>query len=368
MPGQWECRFFGAVTGRRLIPKNQESEQSGKKAFAPVFSDTDPAVVFPIQDIRISNEASVFLLSCWIHRASLGRSRRDFMSNYLTPSEISRSFVETGIKKASLGIAELFLLGILAGVYIGFAAHIATVVATGHTEWYGIQRFFVGSVFSLGLILVVIAGSELWTGNTMMSMALLERRITLAMVLRNWFFVYAGNFAGSLMLAWIIAHSSGLLNGASGGTAIKIAYGKLAEQIPGASHNSAFFFRGIGCNWLVCLALMLAAASKDISGKILGIYFPIMAFVASSFEHCVANMYYIPAGIFAAGFDAARTASGLDAAALSSLTWSAMFTNNIIAVTLGNFVGGSIFTGAAYWWLYVRREKKLSPGVSAENV
>jgi formate transporter len=276
------------------------------------------------------------------------------MSNFLTPPELSRSFVASGVKKASLGAGELFLLGILAGVYIGFACHIATVCGTGTIAWYGLKRFLMGSVFSLGLILVIIAGSELWTGNTMMSIALLEKRITLAQVLRNWFFVYTGNLAGSILLAWIIARSSGLLNGDMGGVAIKIAYGKLNEHIPGMAHNYGYFFRGIGCNWLVCLAVMLAAASKDIGGKVLGIYFPIMAFVASSFEHCVANMYFIPAGIFAKNFEAARIASGIDPYALTSLNWGAMFPNNLIAVTLGNFVGGSIFTGMAYWWLYVR--------------
>jgi len=276
------------------------------------------------------------------------------MSNFLSPVELSRSFIASGEKKASLGIMEMIVLGMLAGAYVGLAAHFSTVVGTGSYDAYGVKKLLMGVAFSVGLMLVIIPGSELWTGNTLLSMALLERRITFLSLLRNWFFVYAGNFIGSVILAWIIAAGSGLLNGECGGTAIKIAYGKINEQIPGVSHNYAFFFRGIGCNWLVCLAVMMAAASKDIGGKVLGIFFPIMAFVASGYEHCIANMYFIPAGIFACGFEAARNASGLDNVALLSLNWSTMWTNNIIAVTLGNIVGGSIFTGMAYWWLYVR--------------
>ena len=276
------------------------------------------------------------------------------MSNFLTPAELSRSFVTYGEKKASLKIMEMLILGIIAGGYIGLAAHFSTIVATGTYAAIGVKKMLMGVAFSVGLMLVIIPGSELWTGNTLMSMALLEKRITFLSLLRNWFYVYAGNLIGSLIVAWIVAASSGILNGDYGGTAIKIAYGKVAEQIPGVSHNYAFFFRGIGCNWLVCLAVMMAAASKDIGGKVLGIFFPIMAFVASGYEHCIANMYFIPAGIFACGFEAARTASGLDPASLSALNWTSMWTSNIIAVTLGNIVGGSIFTGAAYWWIYVR--------------
>ncbi|HEO70654.1 MAG TPA: formate/nitrite transporter family protein, partial [Candidatus Hydrogenedentes bacterium] len=187
----------------------------------------------------------------------------------------------------------------------------------------------------------------------------LDRKIGLAGLLRNWFFVYSGNLVGSILLAFIIAKSSGLLSSNVGATAINIAAGKTsAEAIGGLSHNYAFFFRGIGCNWLVCLAVMMAIASQDIVGKVWGIFFPIMAFVASGFEHCVANMYFIPAGIFAKGFPGACEASGKSAEALAALNWGSMFTQNMVSVTLGNFVGGALFVGGVYWWLFVRAAQK----------
>ena len=174
-------------------------------------------------------------------------------------------------------------------------------------------------------------------------------------MLRNWSIVYLGNLVGSILLAFFIAKSSGLLDGAVGGTAIKIAYGKVAGEVQGLNHNYAFFFRAIGCNWLVCLAVLLAMSAKDIGGKILAVFFPVMAFVASGFEHCIANMYFIPAGIFATDFDAAVTASGIGAAKLASLNWITMWTSNILVVTIGNFVGGSIMVGSIYWYIYVRQ-------------
>ena len=277
-------------------------------------------------------------------------------NNFLTPPELAQSFVGVGVGKASLPIKKMILLGILAGVYIGFAAHLATTVATGWTiggepALFGLQKFFIGAVFSVGLMLVIIPGSELFTGNNLMTVALCHGKLRFGGILRNWIPVYFSNFVGSVILAWIIASASGLLNGNVGGTAINIALGKVAAS---EGHNYAFFFRGIGCNFLVCLAVMMAIAAKDITGKIWGIFFPIMAFVTSGFEHCVANMYFIPAGIFAKTFPAAREASGKTAAQLAGLNWGSMLTHNLVAVTLGNIVGGAIFVGVVYYFLYVR--------------
>ncbi len=281
------------------------------------------------------------------------------MSKFMTPKEVSLSLVETGKKKATEKAINLFVLGILAGLFIGFAAHLATVISTGSTEWYGMKKFMAGSVFSVGLILVIIGGSELWTGNNLMTIALFQKKITINNMLRNWGLVYLGNLVGSLILAFFIAKSSGLLDGAIGGTAIKIAMGKVAGQVQDLDHNYAYFFRAIGCNLLVCLAVILALSAKDTAGKILAIYFPIMAFVASGFEHCIANMYFIPAGIFAMDFDAAILASGIGTEALSSLNWISMWTQNILVVTLGNFVGGALMVGVTYWFLYVKNHDKV---------
>jgi len=291
-------------------------------------------------------------------KKNISYERSCFMSNFLAPAEISKALVGVGEKKAGLPVWKMFLLGILAGVFIGFAAHLATVVSTGSFEWIGLKKFFTGAVFTVGLMLVIIPGSELWTGNNLMSVALFSRKITPGAMLKNWIVVYIGNLVGSIMLAFFISKSSGLLDGAFGGTAINIAYGKVSSSISGMSHNYGYFFRGIGCNWLVCLAVMMAIAAKDIGGKVWGIFFPIMAFVSSGFEHVIANMYFIPAGIFAKGFAAATKASGLSEAALSTLNWGTMWTQNIFIVTLGNFVGGALFTGGLYWLIYVKGTNK----------
>jgi len=276
------------------------------------------------------------------------------MKKFLSPEELAPALVAWGEAKVRRSVLQLLLLGFLAGAYIGFAAHLATVVGTGDFPWIGLKKFFVGAVFSVGLMLVIIPGSELWTGNTMMTATFLEKKISFAEMICNWFWVYLGNLLGSVFLAWMIVSQTGIMDGAFGGTAIQIASAKIGQVVVGHSHNSAYFFRAVGCNWLVCLAVMMAMSAQDIGGKILGIFFPIMAFVASGFEHVIANMYFIPAGIFARNIPGARLASGLDPAVIDQLSWAAMWQNNLISVTLGNFVGGGIFVGMVYWWLYVR--------------
>jgi len=281
-------------------------------------------------------------------------------NHFLTPPELAQSFVGVGVKKAALPVSKMLLLGMLAGVYIGFAAHLATTVATGWTiggqpALFGLQKFFVGAVFSVGLMLVIIPGSELFTGNNLLTVALCHGKLGFGGLFRNWIPVYFANLIGSILLAAMIAAGTGLLSGPVGGTAINIAYGKVASTIPdGFSHNVSYFFRAIGCNLLVCLAVMMAIAAKDIGGKVWAIFFPIMAFVTSGFEHCVANMYFIPAGIYAKHFAGAVAASGKTTEQLAALNWGSMWSQNLISVTLGNIVGGAVFVGAVYYFLYVR--------------
>ncbi|MFC1743288.1 formate/nitrite transporter family protein [Candidatus Riflebacteria bacterium] len=275
------------------------------------------------------------------------------MANFTAPADLAKSLVGVGEKKAAGDAVKLFILGILAGVFIGFAAHLATVIATGSFAWLGAKKFLIGAVFSTGLMLVIIPGSELFTGNNLMTVALCDGKISMGGMLRNWVIVYLGNLVGSIFLAAIIGIGSGLLNGAIGATAINIAGGKcLLTPVE-------MICRGIGCNWLVCLAVMMALASHDIGGKVLGIFFPIMAFVASGFEHCVANMYFLPAGIFAKGnFAAAVTAAGGATAKKVAGCNVAGAATNIAFVTIGNIIGGAIFTGCVYWFLYVRTTPK----------
>jgi len=275
--------------------------------------------------------------------------------SFLTPDKIFNVFVENGKIRAEMPVLRLLILGILAGAYIGFAAHLATTISTGHTEWFGAKKFLTGAVFSFGLMLVIIPGSELWTGNNLMTISLLEKKISLGGMCRNWFYVFIGNFAGSVLLAAIIAWGSGLLDGAVGATALKIATAKITVSPENIDHNVAYFFRAVGCNWLVCLAIVIATAATDITGKILGIFFPIMAFVASGFEHSIANMYFLSAGIFAKGFSKAVELSGVSAEKLELLNWTNIWTDNLFAVTLGNFVGGTLFVAVIYWWLNVKK-------------
>ncbi len=288
--------------------------------------------------------------------------------NFLTSAQVAESFVQWGLQKASLTTTKTFILALLAGVYIGFGAHLATVVGTGECEYFGLKRLLVGGAFSVGLMLVVIPGAELFTGNNLLSVSLCSRRLCLRALLRNWAIVYVGNLVGSIVLAFIIAYSSGLLESEVGATALKLAATKTSTASAGGlSHNSMFFFRAIGCNWLVCLAVMMAVASRDIVSKIFSCFFPIMAFVASGFEHCVANMYFIPAGIFAGTFPRAVELSGLSPSELAGINWTSMWTQNLIPVTLGNIVAGALFVGAAYFYVYVKGSPACGGADSASN-
>lgn len=274
-------------------------------------------------------------------------------TSYLTPAAICAATIEIGLRKAVLPRLKMVLLGILAGAFIAFASEGSNMAAfnlLADPASYGMGKALAGAVFPTGLMLVILAGGELFTGNTMMLMGMAERKLSLAAVLNNWFFVYAGNLVGGLLIAHMMAHS-GLYNQGEhllGGMTIRIAAGKTALPFLSA------FYLGIMCNWLVCLAVWMAYGATDMTGKFLAIFFPIWLFITSGFEHSVANMYYIPAGIFAKGNELWAAASGLSAEALAELNWQTFFLNNLVPVTLGNIVGGGIFVGLAYWIAYRR--------------
>ena len=242
---------------------------------------------------------------------------------FLRPSEIARSLSRIGVKKATATIYELFIFGILAGMYIAFGANVAIAVLSGGTLDPGMAKFLAGSVFSVGLMLALIPGSELFTGNILMTIGFIYRKYSFVKVLRNWFVVYFGNFLGALFLAWLI-FKSGLLGSPGDLTSMgEVAVG-IAETKLHLSFAEALC-RGILCNMLVCLAVIMCIASRTIVGKIFGIYFPIMAFVASGYEHSVANMFFLPAGLIAQG--------------VFSSNFFVIF-NNLIPVTIGNVIGG----------------------------
>ena len=258
-----------------------------------------------------------------------------------------------GVTKASAAFGKLFVLGILAGVYIAFASTGSTVAASNllaDSSTYGLGRCLVGAIFPSGLILVAIAGGELFTGNTMMLLPLSQRRITLSAMLRNWGIVYVGNFVGSFFVAWLVFCSGQLNEGNNlvGGVTIKIAATKCSLSFTEA------FSLGILCNWLVCLAVCMAAMAKDTAGKVLAIFFPIWLFNTAGFEHSIANMYYISAGLLAKSNPAWLATVNLSPEMFASLTWTNFFLANLLPVTLGNIVGGGVFVALAYG--YVQRQ------------
>ena len=270
--------------------------------------------------------------------------------NFLAPAEIMESFIGVGQKKAGFSVVQQVVLGILAGVFIAFASE-GSNVAIHTIESVGLGKALAGALFATGLMLVIVAGGELFTGNCLMIVALAERKISLPSMLRSWLFVYIGNFIGSLLLAYFINRSGqlGFSNGMLGGFTVKLAAYKT-----GLSFEKAFFM-GILCNWLVCLAVWMAAAAGDIAGKLLAIFFPIWLFITSGFEHSIANMYYIPAGILAKNnpvFAEQAIKLGAGAGELANLNWSSLFVNNLLPVTLGNVLGGAFFVGFIYWFTY----------------
>jgi len=281
---------------------------------------------------------------------------RYILPGFLSPGGIANAMIAIGKAKANLSISRMILLGILAGAFIGFGSELATITTYDMPKYLGVgfTKFIFGSVFSVGLVLVIIAGAELFTGNNLILIKVLNREGKLGKMFKSWFWVYVANFLGSLLLVYIM-FGTGLWktgNFAVGAKALAIANGKVNLGWWEA------FTRGIGCNWLVCLAVWMAVASKDIAGKILGIYFPIMAFVASGFEHCVANMYFIPMGLLLKGNATVVAAAGLTGK-LSNLTLQGFFVNNLIPVTLGNIVGGSICVATVYWLVYLKKGEKI---------
>jgi formate/nitrite transporter len=275
----------------------------------------------------------------------------------LTPAEIASKFNDISRKKASLPLPSLIILGFLAGAFIAFAAQGSTVVANDVSP-FGAGKLVTGAVFTVGLMLVVLAGAELFTGNSLMSIGLFNGVISVWGLLRNWVVVYSCNFLGSVTLAYFM-NASGLwhLNGSKVGlSVVNIAMGKVSLTFTEA------LVRGVLCNWIVCLAIWIATGAQEAAGKILGIFFPIMLFVSSGFEHSIANMYYIPAGIFAAADPKVAAVAGFPAAASSPsvLGWGSFITKNLVPVTLGNLIGGVLFVGLVYWGVY-------APGKNAKT-
>ena len=266
----------------------------------------------------------------------------------LAPVAIAAKAEVVADGKTKLEPGRAFVLAILAGMFIGCGALFMTYVKSDGTLSFAASQVLGGFVFSLGLICVIIAGAELFTGNCLMVMAALSKKISWGGVLKNWVIVWVGNFVGSLVLVGIIvgANCAAMNGGEVGSAMMTIAAGKIG--LPAAT----IFFRGIMCNFLVCLAVWMGFAGKTVIDKIFTTIFPVMAFVALGFEHCVANMFFLPMGVIAKGMGIAYTGS----ANIDVLTWGGAF-YNIGFATLGNIVGGAIFVGVLYWIAYAKRGK-----------
>ncbi len=293
----------------------------------------------------------------------------DITIDALVPAEMAAKAETVGIKKANMPFWNLFLLAVLAGVFIGLGAIFATTVSAGSIGIkdaagvaayttalpYGVIRLITGLCFTLGLILVVVGGAELFTGNNLIVIAFIDKKVTFGQLMRNWVFVYLGNFVGSVLTALIMFFTKQYMfdGGSIGINALNI----------GEAKSSLDFIQaialGIMCNALVCLAVWMCFSARSVTGKILAIIPPISAFVAAGFEHSVANMYFIPIALFIKSWGDTKFFEliGKTAGDFPNLTWGNFLVGNLLPVTIGNIIGGAVMVGVVYWFVYLRGKK-----------
>jgi len=275
-----------------------------------------------------------------------------------SPAQIVTKGSGAGVYKANLPAWNMLIRGFMSGAYIAMGAALATVCSTAVADnlGAGMGQLILGAVFPVGLIITVLTGAELFTGDAMLApLAAFFGKVSWTKVINLWIFVYIGNLIGSLLFAYIMANGP-LVGFSAAGVATVNAFGLRAVAIGlakcsyvGMMGILSAFLKGIACNWLVNLAILLGICADDMVGKFFGIWFPIMAFVSTGFEHSVANMYFIPAAVLTKGYLNDAQITNLTPAKLDTLNWVSMWTNNIIPVTLGNIVGGMIFVGLIYW-------------------
>ena len=262
-------------------------------------------------------------------------------SSFKSPVDTAKAIAGTAGAKNSANIVNVILLSFLAGAYIAFGGLLAVVASAGMLKAgapLGLEKFVFGAVFPVGLIIVVLAGSELFTGNVMfMTLGVLDGTADVGGLAKNWVISWIFNFVGALFVAYVLAFMGGIVpadpTNAIAAKAIAVSEGKVKLDFLTA------MIRGIGCNWLVCLAVWLANASDDVIGKIVGIWFPIMAFVCIGFEHSVANMFFIPLGMFLGA---------------EGVNWGSIIIGNLLPVTIGNIIGGAVFVACIYWYTYLK--------------
>jgi formate transporter len=277
------------------------------------------------------------------------------MKDFLLPKEMAANAESIGVNKVNAPFSKTFILAILAGAFIAFGAAFYTAVTANSNISEGITKLIGGITFSLGLILVIVGGAELFTGNNLIVMAWANGKVSLSKMLINWLWVYIGNALGALVIAilMLIAKSHHAASGAVGLHLLNIAKRKCELDFFQAIAS------GVLCNILVCLAVWLCFSSKSISGKILAIIFPISAFVALGFEHSIANIYFILKALLIFSFDTnyIQIFLGQSLSNFESISWYNFIFHNLIPVTIGNVLGGGVLVGAVYWFVYLRSEK-----------
>ena len=274
-----------------------------------------------------------------------------------TPKEVAQNYLATGKAKTQYPAQKVLVLAILAGMFIGLAGAGSNVAmaSVAETSLQNFGKLLAAMVFPAGLAMVLIAGSELFTGNCLIIIPVLQKEVKISAMFRNWIFVYIGNFIGGIIIALITVYGGtySVFHNEAAATAIYTAVSKVNLTFGNA------LLRGILCNFVVCVAVWMTFAAKDIAGKVAALFLPIMLFVLSGYEHSIANMCFIPSGLFAAGnpaylqaYNSIYAAHGAYSA--DTLTWGAFFVKNLIPSTLGNIIGGSVCVGIAYWFAYIR--------------
>ena len=275
-----------------------------------------------------------------------------------SPKEIAQGYIATGMTKVKLPSGKTMILGVLAGMFIAVAA-VGAIISSSTVASQSLAKLIGAAVFPVGLAMTVVAGGELFTGNCLIIVSVLEKEVQLKAMLKNWCLAYIGNFVGSILVAVLTVYGGtfSLFGNAAAATLLNTAVSKV---------NLGFFdalLRGILCNFLVCMAVWTSCAAKDVIGKIVGLYLPTMLFVLCGYEHSIANMLYIAAGLFASRKVEYLAAymSGASGNNLNSLTWGSMLTRNLIPVTIGNIIGGAVLVGVFYWLAYLHKTEETPP-------
>lgn len=269
------------------------------------------------------------------------------------PAQIASNYVAIGKGKVNTPIPKMFVLAILAGMFIAFGG-VGASTASAVVDSPSLAKLVSGVVFPGGLTMVLLAGSELFTGNCLIIIPVLQKEVSVGGMLKNWVVVWCGNLVGGLFVAWMCAfgHQLSMFSNSLAVSEISTAVSKCSLSFSDA------FIKGIACNFLVCIAVWISFAGKTVVDKIIGLFFPIMIFVTAGFEHSVANMYYIGVGLFAKmnpTYADAAAEAGVD---LTNLTWGKFFVSNLLPVTLGNIVGGAVLVGVVYWFCYLQGKKE----------